>query len=372
MPRLRLLLVAVLLAGCSTPTEPPPTSDITVSLNEIGSVERPTTIAFRPDDDTVYVTEQVGRVQGIRDGRTTQVLDITDQVGSDGNEQGLLGLAFSPNGDFAYLDYTDTEGDTRIVEWAVSDSGEFSARRDVLRQDQPNSNHNGGQLAFGPDGFLYIALGDGGGAGDPDGNGQSLDTLLGKILRINPRPTGDQPYGIPSDNPFVDRAGAKPEIWAYGLRNPWRFSFDSETGDLWIGDVGQGAWEEVNRQPADSDGGENYGWDLREGRHDYDGGDRPDGAVDPVIEYALNDGGTCSVIAGPVYRGNAIAGLSGHFVYGDFCAGWVRAAQISGDSVSDSFTVNVEIPQLSTFGADADGEMYAASLEGPVYQLTAG
>jgi glucose/arabinose dehydrogenase len=342
-----------------------------VRLVQVAELAQPVAMAVRPGDQAVYLVEQVGRVRALRDGRLdpVPVLDISDQV-TAGGEQGLLGLAFSPDGRHLYLDFTDTAGDSRIVEFAMrgrrADTG---SERLLLQVDQPYANHNGGQLAFGPDRRLYIAFGDGGGAGDPEGNGQSLDSLLGKILRIDPRPEGGRPYRVPSDNPFVGRAGARPEIWAYGLRNPWRFSFDPATGDLWIGDVGQNRWEEIDHQPAGASG-RNYGWDRREGRHEFEG-DRPDGAVDPVIEYG-REGGACTVIGGGVYRGARIPGLRGAYLYGDFCAGWVRAARVSGDRVAEQRDLGLQVPNLTSFGVDPDGEPYAMSLSGPVYRLAAG
>ncbi|WP_346433556.1 PQQ-dependent sugar dehydrogenase [Nonomuraea composti] len=326
-------------------------------FTKIAELERPVAFAVRKGDDRLYVAEQTGRLR-TTDGKT--VIDLSGEV-SSGNEQGLLGVAFHPTGRWLYLDWTDARGDTHITEWAY-DGERATGRRDVLKQDQPYANHNGGQLAFGPDGYLYIAFGDGGSAGDPQRNGQSLRTLLGKIVRIDPR--GD-PYTIPRDNPFAGRRGARGEIWAYGLRNPWRFSFDRATGDLWIGDVGQDAWEEVDHQPASSKGGENYGWSLREGKVRFRDGDAPD-LVEPVIVYPLREGGNCSVIAGYVYRGQKIPWLRGQFLYGDFCAGWVRAAP-AGD-VTDSAEVG-KVDQLSSFGQGPDGELYALSLQGPLYRI---
>lgn len=361
-------------SSTATGTTPPDLFTGDVRLVELARLDRPTAMAVRRGDPAMYVLEQGGTVRAIRDGRLEPepVLDITGDVRA-GGEQGLLGIAFSPDGGHMYLDYTDTGGDTHLTEWAIGSGGQVdrSSRRDVLTQDQPYTNHNGGQLAFGPDGYLYIALGDGGSGGDPHGNAQSLDTWLGKILRIDPRPAAGRPYRVPPDNPFAGRGSVKPEIWAYGLRNPWRFSFDPATGDLWIGDVGQNAWEEVNRQPAGSGGGEDYGWNLREGRHEFRG-DRPDDAVDPVLEYPLNEGGTCSVIGGAVYRGDRIPGLAGHYLYGDFCAGWVRAAVVTEDGVGESRELADGVDQLSSFGTGRDGELYLLSLAGPVYRIAAG
>ncbi len=327
-------------------------------FTRIAELEQPVAFAVRKGDDRLYVAEKTGRLR-TTDGTT--VIDLSGEV-STGNEQGLLGVAFHPTGRWVYLDWTDAAGRTHVTEWAY-DGERATARRDVLTQDQPYANHNGGQLAFGPDGHLYIALGDGGSAGDPQGNGQDLGTLLGKILRIDPR---GRPYTVPEDNPFVGRAGARPEIWAYGLRNPWRFSFDRETGDLWIGDVGQNAWEEVDHQPAGSKGGENYGWNLREGKEPFQGGGGGAGLVDPVIVYPLKEGGNCSVIAGHVYRGEKIPWLRGRFLYGDFCAGWVRAAPVADPAASAEVG---EVEQLSSFGEGPDGELYALSLQGPVYRI---
>ncbi|MEV4807906.1 PQQ-dependent sugar dehydrogenase [Nonomuraea sp. NPDC049421] len=335
-----------------------PSSSGELRFTEIATLEQPVAMAVRKDDDRLYVAEQTGRLR-TSDGAT--VVDLSREV-STGNEQGLLGVAFHPSGRWLYLDWTDTQGDTHVTEWAY-DGSKATARRDVLKVDQPYANHNGGQLAFGPDGHLYIALGDGGSGGDPEGNGQDLGTLLGKILRIDPR--GDEPYAVPRDNPFVGRSGARPEIWAYGLRNPWRFTFDRESGDLWIGDVGQNAWEEVDREPAGSKGGANYGWNLREGRSPFRDGEAAD-PVEPVIVYSLQEGGNCSVIAGHVYRGTKIPWLRGHFLYGDFCAGWVKAAPV--DDLDAAADVG-EVEQLSSFGEGPDGELYALSLRGPLYRV---
>ncbi|WP_101784690.1 PQQ-dependent sugar dehydrogenase [Nonomuraea indica] len=356
-------------APATAPTTAP-TGDSTAApgagrlrFTEVARFDRPVALAARAGDDRIYVAEQGGRLRTL-DGGT--VVDLSGEV-SGGNEQGLLGVAFDPSGRRLYLDWTDRAGTTHVTEWAY-DGRRATARRDVLTQRQPYANHNGGQLAFGPDGHLYIALGDGGGSGDPQGSGQDLGTLLGKILRIDPRPRGGRPYRVPADNPFTGRAGARPEIWAYGLRNPWRFGFDRETGDLWIGDVGQDRWEEIDRQPASSTGGENYGWNLREGADRYgDGADRG-GLTDPVITYPLGEGGNCSVIAGFVYRGARIPWLRGMFLYGDFCAGWVRATPVA-DPARDRQVGQVE--QLSSFGEDRDGELYALSLRGPVYRIEA-
>ena len=355
--------------GASAPTpSPAPLGRIRLRAVPVATLEQPLALAVREGDPTLYVAEKVGRVRAVVGGevRPTAVLDISDEV-SLGGEQGLLGIAFSPDGRFLYVNYTDVEGDTRVAEFPMRRRGAVErSRREVLFVDQPYSNHNGGNMAFGPDGYLYIGLGDGGSGGDPHGYAQSLDTLLGKMLRIDPRPRAASAYDIPPDNPFRRRAGARPEIWAYGLRNPWRFSFDRLTGDLWIGDVGQGAREEIDVQPAASGGGENYGWDLREGTEPYEG-EPPPGAMDPIYDYPLDDG-ACAVTGGYVYRGGDIPELWGAYLFGDFCRGRVMGLR------RDHGTVRVRalgptIPSLSSFGEDGQGELYALSLSDGVFRL---
>jgi glucose/arabinose dehydrogenase len=339
-----------------------------VRLVRVAQLQQPVAMATRPGEKTLYLVEQVGRVRAVRGGQLdpTPVVDISSKV-TAGGEQGLLGLAFSPDGRYLYVAYTDRDGDHQISELTMrGQRADPASERSILHFEDPFANHNGGQLAFGPDRRLYVAFGDGGSGGDPLGNGQSLGTLLGKILRIDPRPSGGRPYGVPSDNPFVGRDGARPEIWDYGLRNPWRFSFDAATGDLWIGDVGQNSFEEVDHEPA-GEGGRNYGWNRREGRHPFNGGERPEGAVDPVIEYGRGDG--CTVIGGFVYRGRRIPGLQGTYLYGDYCEGWVRAARAPRGKVAEQRDLGLEVPSLSSFGADADGELYALSLGGDVYRI---
>ena len=343
-------------------------SGVKVRLVRVATLDQPLALAVRPDDPTLYVAEKIGRVVAIRDGHVDRrpVLDLSKEV-SLGSEQGLLGLAFSPDGQFLYVNFTDVNGDTRIQEFAMVDGrADLASRREILSVDQPYSNHNGGNLVFGPDGYLYIGLGDGGSGGDPHGNAQSLSTLLGKMLRISPRPSGDAPYGIPPDNPFVGDANARPEIWAYGLRNPWRYSFDRRTGDLWIGDVGQSAWEEVDLQPADSAGGENYGWNLVEGSHPFKGA-VPPGSILPVYEYS-HDQGACVVTGGYVYRGSAIPGLDGTYVFADFCLG-----RLEGIRARDGHVEHVDlgpgVQSVTSFGEDASGALYVMSLDGGLFRL---
>jgi glucose/arabinose dehydrogenase len=373
-----LAALTLITAACTSgggqpaPSVSEASQSATMSLTRIATVDQPLAIAIRHGDPSIYIAEKTGRVVAIRDGSVVKrpVLDLSDDV-SLGGEQGLLGLAFSPDGRYLYVNYTDVNGDTRIVGYAMhGDRAALGSRRQVLFVDQPYDNHNGGDLVFGPDGDLYIGLGDGGSGGDPHGNGQSLGTLLGKMLRIEPTPSGPKPYRVPRDNPFVGDAGARPEIWAYGLRNPWRYSFDPATGDLWIADVGQSAWEEIDRLPAASPGGANFGWNLLEGTHRYDGAAPPD-AVPPVYEYPHASGG-CVVIGGEVYRGSAIPALVGDYVFADFCLGTLQALSLAPDGTVEHVALGVSLPDVSSFGAGADGELYVTSLDGGVYRITRG
>jgi glucose/arabinose dehydrogenase len=357
------------LSGSPTSSAPPEPSGIPrVDLEPVVNLDQPLAMAVRTGDRSLYFAEKVGRVVALRDGSEEPeiLLDLTSEV-STGSEQGLLGLAFSPDGEFLYVNFTDVAGDTRVVEFAFDDRGvNLPSRREVLFVDQPYSNHNGGNLIFGPDGYLYIGLGDGGSAGDPEDRAQSLSTLLGKMLRISPRPEGGEPYGIPRDNPFVGREDALPEIWAYGLRNPWRYSFDHETGDLWIGDVGQGSREEIDFVRAGSRGGENYAWDLLEGTLRFEG-DAPPDDVPPVFEYPTADG--CAVTGGYVYRGRDIPALVGAYVFADFCRGRLEAFRLEGGSARGHDELGPEVANVASFGEDADGELYVLSLSGPVFRF---
>jgi glucose/arabinose dehydrogenase len=355
--------------SASEPTSATPLADVRVTLTPVASMDAPLGMAFRTGDDALYVAEKGGRVLAIRSGAVdgSPVLDITGQV-SEGSEQGLLGLTFSPDGAFLYVNYTDRDGDTVIeeytMEWPRADA---SSARQVLTIDQPYANHNGGNVAFGPDGHLYIGMGDGGSQGDPENRSQNLQQLLGKMLRIDPRPAGGKPYGIPQDNPFVGRADARPEIWAYGLRNPWRWSFDRETGDLWIGDVGGGEREEIDFQPASSKGGEDYGWNLIEGTVPHSE-NLPVGLVPPVLDYS-HAGGNCVVTGGSVYRGSAIPDLVGAYLYADFCVGDVKAIRVENGKVVDQTNLGVNASAIASFGEDQDGELYVISLGGQVYRI---
>lgn len=325
-------------------------------------LERPTDLAGA-GDGRLFVLEQPGRVRLIIDGsvQADPFLDITDRVGSQGNEQGLLGIALHPrfteNG-FFYLDYTNRAGTTVVSRFQTLADGtraDPASEKILLTIEQPYANHNGGSLAFGPDGMLYIGTGDGGSAGDPQGNGQKLTTLLGKLLRIDV--DGGDPYAIPADNPFADGQRGRGEIWAYGLRNPWRFSFDWLTGDLWIADVGQNAWEEINFQPAGAPGGVNYGWNFREGAHPYRG-EPPAGVslTDPVAEYPHPEG--CSVTGGFVYRGEKLPEFYGIYLYGDYCNGRIWGLLRQPDGSWQSQLLFETGTYLSSFGEDAAGELY--------------
>jgi glucose/arabinose dehydrogenase len=340
-------------------------------------VSSPVFLTAPPGDaERLFVVERPGRVVVIRNGAVlaTPFLDIQDLVTS-GGERGLLSVAFHPDyaqtGEF-FVDYIDGNGDTRVARYRVStnpDVADPGSERVILTVTQPYSNHNGGQLVFGPDGMLYIGLGDGGSGGDPLGNGQDPSTLLGSILRIDV--DGGTPYAIPADNPLVSVAGARDEIWAYGLRNPWRFSFDRETGDLYIGDVGQGAWEEVDVQPAESGGGENYGWNVMEGAHCYNASscDQTE-LILPVLEYSHSEG--CSITGGYVYRGSSLPILAGHYLYADYCSGWIRSFRyVGGEAVDSRDWSSVLAPGtgISSFGEDAEGELYVMTLSGNVYRI---
>ena len=340
------------------PAPPAPSGPVNVRLTQVAALDQPVAMAFRVGDPAMYVAEKGGRVRALRGGVDT-VLDVAGQV-STGGEQGLLGLTFSPDGARMYIDYTDVAGDTQIVEYAMAGGrADTATRRVLLSVDQPYSNHNGGQILFGPDGFLYIALGDGGSGGDPENRAQNLGELLGKILRIDPR--GGSPYGIPPGNPFAGRPGARAEIWSWGLRNPWRFTFDRATGDMWIGDVGQNAWEEVDFEPRATPG-RNYGWDRLEGNHVREGSPPP-GHILPVHEYSLQ-GTACAVTGGYTYRGSAVPNMVGAYVFADFCVGqlWMLRNGQRTDLAPKTDAV-------SSFGEDPAGELYVLSLNGPVFRI---
>jgi glucose/arabinose dehydrogenase len=344
-----------------------------------GGLRSPTDIVSAGDGSgRLFVVEKAGTIRIVRGGALAPqpFLDITALVGSNGSEQGLLGLAFHPqyrtNGQF-YVNYTDKRGNTVVSRYKVSDQPERADAASaslILGVDQPYPNHNGGNLVFGPDGYLYIGLGDGGSAGDPHGNGQNPNALLGKMLRIDV--DHGAPYAIPPDNPFVGRSGYRPEVWALGLRNPWRYSFDRATGNLYIADVGQNVWEEVDFQPAGSRGGENYGWNKTEGAHCYPPRAKCDPAafVLPIGEYSHDKG--WSITGGQVYRGAAQPALTGAYFFADYCSGQFWSLHRGGDGAWVQTELLKTSVQVSSFGEDEAGEIYVAGLaDGRIYHLAA-
>ena len=340
-----------------------------LGIRRVGDFSEPVYITAPPGDESrLFVVEQGGTIRVRHNGRTLArpFLNIDGRVQTEG-EQGLLSMAFAPDYRKSrrfYVYYTDNDGDIRVVEFRGrgNRARKGSARAVLTQEHSQYSNHNGGQLQFGPDGFLYIGLGDGGGGGDPFEAGQDLGTHLGKLLRIDPR---GRPYRVPDSNPFRGRSGARPAVYSYGLRNPWRFSFDRRTGDLVIGDVGQNAWEEIDF--VRSGRGKNFGWDAFEGDHEYEGGDAP-GHVRPVIEHS-HDEGFCSITGGYVLRHGSYGALRGTYVYGDLCEGRVRGARLAPGQASGRRTFGPTVSDLSSFGEDARGRVYAASLGGAVYRL---
>ncbi|HKX76415.1 MAG TPA: PQQ-dependent sugar dehydrogenase [Acidimicrobiia bacterium] len=318
----------------------------------------PTVLTSRPFADGIYFATKNGQVWELGVG---VILDISDRVTNSG-ERGLLGMAWHPGDPLLYLHYSDSNGDTVISEFDESEGLDPSGERIVLQVPQPAANHNGGTIAFGPDGYLWVALGDGGGGGDTFGTGQNPDDLLASLLRIIPWAT--ETYAIPPDNPFID-GGGSPEVWATGLRNPWRFAFDEDL--IYIGDVGQGNFEEINVAPSSAPA-LNYGWPVTEGLHCFEPpqGCDLEGLTLPVIEVAHADSGTCSITGGVVYRGSAIPELTGHYFYSDYCGGWLRSFLFDGAGASQQqdWTEQVGIPgQVVSFGQDATGEIYVLTTE---------
>jgi glucose/arabinose dehydrogenase len=391
-----LLALAAVLAACDDddPAEPAPPADaptvdapesftpeddeeperpidlgVEVTLTPVAELDSPTAGAVGPDGE-LYIAARGGTVHRLEeDGDTPIVLDIGDETTTDG-ERGLLGLAFAADGSELYLSFTDLEGDTVLDAVAVEDDEIVpDERRRVFTLPQPYRNHNGGDVRIGPEGLLYLGLGDGGGAGDPVGAGQDLSTPLGALLRIDPQAA--EPYGIPDDNPFVDDEDTAGEIFAYGLRNPWRFSFDRETGRLWIADVGQDQREEINALELDEAAGANLGWSLMEGTLEFDG-EEPDDHVAPVYEYDTRGPEGCAVTGGHVYRGRQIPELVGAYLYSDYCEGSIRALVVEGTEVVEQGDLGVGASSTVAFAEDADGETYVLDLEGTVARLDPG
>lgn len=369
---------------------------IELATTEVAELDEPIALAARSSSPDLYIAERSGEVRLVKvteptsgDGppryqlQSNPVLDLSDEV-LTGGERGLLGLAFSSDGRQLYVDFTAApDGRTVVLEYEMGDrpTVDRSSRRQLLEVEQPYENHNGGNLVVGPDGYLYIGLGDGGGAGDPEGHAQDPDDLLGSILRIDPLGASgdgadddpDQPaYAIPAGNPFADGEGGAPETWLFGVRNPWRFSFDIATGDLWIGDVGQGDWEEVDHLPSvggfDAGRGANLGWDRMEGTHPFEG-DNPPGAVLPVFEYSHDEG--CSITGGYVYRGDAIKALQGTYLFADYCDPGLRGLQLDQGTVIDERTWDLDLEGVYSFGQDNDGELFVLLAGGPVLKVTA-
>jgi glucose/arabinose dehydrogenase len=360
----------------TTPPPPPPPGSDTPALQQIVSgLKFPTGIVSPPGDPRLFVLLKAGPIRIIKDGALlpTPFLELTAKVSSSAGEQGLLGLAFAP--DYAtsgrfFVHYNDHFNVNRVSAFRVSanpDQGDPSSEAQVLAFPQPGVAHNGGQLSFGPDGMLYVGLGDGDDA--DQGRGQSLADPFANIMRID---VSTQPYTVPADNPFVSTADARPEIWSYGFRNPWRFSFDRATGDLYIGDVGESKWEEVNYASASSGAGKgvNFGWDEMEGLHCFKLRDcNQTGFTLPVLEYSHDEG--CAVVSGYVYRGPAMPSLQGTYFYADYCAGWVRSFRIQGGVATEQKDWPELKPggQITSFGEDSAGELYIVTQQGGVYKI---
>ena len=382
---LRFLFVIAVIAACTgtvNPPPPPPPPPPGPALQSLGTFASPVYLTSPPGDTArLFVVEQGGRIRVLRHDTllAAPFLDVSAKI-SSGGERGLLSVAFHPdyvtNGRF-YVYFTNPAGDIRIVRYnaATAETANEASADTVLKVPHPGqSNHNGGQLQFGPDGKLYAGTGDGGGGGDPNGNAQNTHALLGKLLRLDV--DGANGYAIPPDNPFASGTAGAPEVWSYGLRNPWRYSFDRETGDLYLGDVGQNLYEEVDvSSTADLRGkGLNFGWNVMEGLHCYNATTCNEaGKTLPVIEYS-HAGGACSVTGGYVYRGTKIAVLVGQYLYSDYCAGFVRSFQFSGGAATNTQTWPSLQPSanVSSFGQDAKGELYIVTLNGAVYRIVPG
>ncbi|MDP9187700.1 MAG: PQQ-dependent sugar dehydrogenase [Actinomycetota bacterium] len=359
-------------AAGETTTAEPTTAEAggTPRLEKLGDFNQPVFVAQAPGSDDLYVVEKEGRVQRLAaDGAVSAALDISGEVSSEG-EQGLLSIAFDPDAAsrLLYAYFTDAEGDQRVVEFALADDGSIdpASRREVLKMDDFASNHNGGLLLFGPDGLLYIGTGDGGIADDPERNGQDLGSLLGKILRIDPHEADGRPY-TPEGAPELVERGAAPEVYAYGLRNPWRYSFDRENAALVIGDVGQNSLEEIDYVAAEQGAGANFGWSAFEGDERFNEDQEAPDHVPPVLTYGRERG--CSVTGGYVVRDPGLPALQGRYLYGDFCEGELRSFEPAGGEASDDRPTGLEVAALSSFAEDAQGRIYATSLDGPVFRL---
>jgi len=359
-------------------TAPPPLEQLNLTLKPVASGFAKPLYLTHAHDQRLFVVQQAGQIMIIEGGvtRPTPFLDIKTRVGSNGNEQGLLSVAFHPNyqkNGLFYVNYTNLEGSTTIARYNVSADPNVAdeiSEQILLTIPQPYSNHNGGHILFGPDGYLYIGMGDGGAANDPHNNGQSLNTLLGKILRLDVD-TGS-PYGVPQDNPFITTAAARPEIWSYGWRNPWRLAFDAATGDLYVADVGQNQYEEVDVELAGSGGGQNYGWRLMEASHCFNPTSCDPATlkvVMPIAEYPHSQG--CSVTGGYVYHGTQFPQLNGVYIYGDYCTGTLWGLRHEADGSWSQAELLASGKIISSFGLDAAGELYLIDhRNGEVWQVS--
>ncbi len=370
-------------SATATPEGPVDLSSIRLQLQKVaGGLETPVGLAHAGDGSgRLFVVEKVGRIRVVQDGvlLDAPMLDISDRVGSDASEQGLLGLAFHPdyvrNGLF-FVNYTDRQGNTVVSRFSMAEGwssanppvADPGSEMPVLKLEQPAANHNGGHLAFGPDGYLYIGTGDGGASGDKYGNGQNGTTLLGAMLRLDVDSV--KPYAVPADNPFVDDPNIRDEIWAIGLRNPWRYTFDRLTGELYIADVGQNLYEEVNRQPAVQAGGRNYGWPIMEATHCFPADRDCDrtGLTLPLLEYDHSQG--CSVTGGYVYRGEEFPALEGVYVFGDYCSGKIWGVATQAGKQPRMVELATADVRLSSFGEDERGELYLLDMgRGALFKL---